>query len=115
MAVTRRQFLKRTIAVGAVASVGGLGNLLVPRAAHAVNNSGQLAKWIQALRGLTALGDPNGIPVLNGVPDPVFANTTLYQVTAGEFTDQLHPAISGRQGCGGIGTPPTRSSGISAA
>ncbi len=93
MAVTRRQFLKRTIAVGAVASVGGLGNLLVPRAAHAVNNSDRLAKWIQPIRGLTALGDPNGIPVLNGVADPVFANTTLYQVTAGEFTDQLHPQL----------------------
>jgi spore coat protein A len=61
--------------------------------AKAVNNSDQLAKWIQNLRGLTALGDPNGIPVLNGVPDPAFLNTTLYQVTAGEFTDQLHPAL----------------------
>ena len=61
--------------------------------ARAVNNSDQLAKWIQGLRGLTALGDPNGIPVLNGVPDPAFANTTLYQVTVGEFTDQLHPAL----------------------
>lgn len=67
------------------------------RTAYAVNNSDQLGKWIQPLRGLTALGDPNGIPVLNGIPDPVFANTTLYQVTAGEFLDQLHPNL-----------PPTR-------
>jgi spore coat protein A, manganese oxidase len=77
---------------------GGMMNLLTPRGAHAVNNSGQLAKWIQAMRGLNAgipgpLGDPNGIPVLSGVPDPAFANTTLYRVTAGEFQDQLHPAL----------------------
>lgn len=35
--------------------------------------------------------DPNGIPVLDGTPDPAFANTLKYNVTAGEFTDQLHP------------------------
>lgn len=37
--------------------------------------------------------DPAGIPVLNGTPDPAFANTTMYNVTAGEFTDTLHPAL----------------------
>lgn len=41
------------------------------------------------LRGL----GPTGIPVLAGIPDPVYANTTFYKVTAGEFTDQLHPAL----------------------
>src|SRR5512143_958165 len=92
--ITRRQFLKG-------AAIAGVGMALplkfgVP-SARAVNNSDQLAKWIQNLRGLTALGDPNGIPVLNGVPDPAFADTTLYRVTAGEFLDQLHPAL-----------PPTR-------
>ncbi len=87
---TRREFVKRTAVAGA--GIALLSKFGVP-SAKAVNNSDQLAKWIQALRGLTALGDPNGIPVLNGVPDPVFANTTLYQVTAGEFTDQLHPAL----------------------
>jgi len=35
--------------------------------------------------------DPGGIPVLDGTPDPAFANTLKYNVTAGEFTDQLHP------------------------
>ena len=88
--LTRRQFLKG-------AAVAGIGMALPLKfgvqSAKAVNNSDQLAKWIQNLRGLTALGDTSGIPVLNGVPDPVFANTTLYQVTAGEFTDQLHPAL----------------------
>jgi spore coat protein A, manganese oxidase len=91
MKVTRRQFIKTSaLAAGAVASSG---ILLKARPAAAVNNSDQLAKWIQNLRGLTALGDPSGIPVLNGVVDPVFANTTLYKVTAGEFVDQLHPAL----------------------
>ena len=31
--------------------------------------------------------------MLAGVADPVFANSTFYQVTAGEFTDTLHPAL----------------------
>ena len=43
--------------------------------------------------GASPPSGPAGIPVLNGVPDPVFPNTTLYQVTVGEFTDQLHPAL----------------------
>jgi spore coat protein A, manganese oxidase len=92
--LTRRQFVKRTALAGAGLLV--LSKFGVP-SARAANNSNQLAKWIQNLRGLTALGDPNGIPVLSGVPDPVYANTTLYQVTAGEFLDQLHPDL-----------PPTR-------
>jgi spore coat protein A, manganese oxidase len=45
------------------------------------------------LRGLTALGDPNGIPVAAGIPDPVFPNTTLYEITLGEFVDVLHPGL----------------------
>jgi len=35
--------------------------------------------------------DPNGIPVLDPVNDPHFANTSLYNITAGEFQDILHP------------------------
>jgi spore coat protein A len=52
-----------------------------------------LPKWAMPLRGLTALGDPNGIPVASAVPDPVFANTNLYEITLGEFVDTLHPAM----------------------
>jgi len=37
--------------------------------------------------------DPAGIPVLNGTADPFFAKTTMYDVAAGEFTDQLHPGM----------------------
>ena len=104
--ISRRQFIKTSaLAAGAVASSG---ILLKARPAYAVNNSDQLAKWIQGLRGLTALGDPNGIPVLNGVPDPVFANTTLYQVTAGEFTGSASSGAGHPPGFGATGTPPTR-------
>lgn len=49
------------------------------------------------VHNLTVLGDPNEIPVLNGVPNPVFPNTNMYRVTAGEFLEQLHPQL-----------PPTR-------
>jgi spore coat protein A len=82
---------------GAYLAAGGAGSLLWPRNARAVNNSDQLAKWIHNIRGLTALGDPDGIPVFTGQDDPAYSNTTLYQVTVGEFMDQLHPAL-----------PPTR-------
>jgi spore coat protein A len=37
--------------------------------------------------------DTAGIPVLDGTPDPAFANTLKYNVTASEFTDQLHPGM----------------------
>jgi spore coat protein A, manganese oxidase len=90
VAITRRRFL-------GVSAVTGAG-LLLPwkfgaRPAHAVAQTPNLTKWIQPLRGLTALGDPNGIPVLGSSPDPVFANTNMYNITAGEFTDQLHPQL----------------------
>jgi spore coat protein A len=90
MKTTRREFLKRTALAGAGFAVyGRLGTHSV----YAAANSGNLRKWIQPLRGL----GPTGIPVMAGAVDPVFANATFYQVTAGEFEDQLHPDL-----------PPTR-------
>jgi spore coat protein A, manganese oxidase len=86
MKITRRQFLKGTAAVGvgmALPLKFGVGK------AHAFAQSPQLTKWIQPIRGL----GPSGIPVMNGVPDPVFANTKYYQITVGEFMDQLHPQL----------------------
>jgi len=109
MNVTRRQFLK-----GATAA--GIG-LALPlqfgvRKAHAAvfANSPQLTKWIQPIRNLDilsrAVGNPVGIQTIipngllglpgTGVADPVFnaiTPTTYFQVTAGEFTDQLHPDL----------------------
>jgi len=94
---SRREFVKRTAVAGA--GVALLSRYALP-SAKAVNNSDQLAKWIQPMRGLNVpgipggpLGDPNGIPVLSGTPDPVFADTTMYRVTCGEYQDQLHPAL----------------------
>jgi len=84
--LTRREFVKRTAVAGA--GVALLSKYAVP-SAKAVNNSDQLQKWIQAMRGL----GPGGIPVLSGQRDHVFRNTTFYQVTAGEFQDQLHPSL----------------------
>jgi len=84
--LTRRTLLK--------ASAVGLGATMLPikfmkGQAWAVANSMQLTKWSQPLRGL----GPTGIPVLSSVPDPAFPNTNYYQVTAGEFTDQLHGSL----------------------
>src|SRR6516162_278382 len=81
MKTTRRNFIKITALSGAA--------LALPRFAWAVANSDRLTKWIQPIRVL----GPSGIPVISGIPDPVFANTTLNQITVGEFTDQLHPQL----------------------
>src|ERR1044071_156601 len=83
---TRRQFIKTVGAVGAgLALPWRFGTYSLQAAA----NSSNLRKWIQPLR---ALG-PAGIPVAAGVRDPFFADTTYYQITAGEFLDQLHPDL----------------------
>src|SRR5690348_13204929 len=98
---TRREFVKRTAVAGA--GVAMLSKFAVPTA-KALNNSPGLKKWIQPLRGLNypaghllgTLGyplDPNGIPVAGGIVDPVFANTTMYQLGVHEYTDQLHPSL----------------------
>ena len=83
MKTTRRRFIKITALSGVA--------LALPRFARAVANSNQLTKWRpdNPLRGL----GPNGIPVMSGIPDPVFANTTLNQITVSEFTDVLHPQL----------------------
>jgi len=87
MKITRRQFIKG-------AAVAGIGMALPLKfgvnSAHAVANSPNLQKWIQPIRGL----GPTGIPVLSSMADPGgLPNTNFYQVTVGEFTDQLHPQL----------------------
>ncbi len=85
MNYSRREFLKAAGLAGAGVMV--LSKVGVNRAYAAAANSQFLRKWIQPLREL----GPGGIPTLSSVDDPVFPNTQLYQVTAGEFLDQLHP------------------------
>jgi spore coat protein A, manganese oxidase len=86
MKITRRQFLKGAAATGvgmALPLKFGVGT------AQAFAQSPQLTKWIQPIRGLGS----TGIPVMSSIPDPVYANTNFYQITVGEFTDQLHPSL----------------------
>ena len=87
MRITRRKFMGMAATAGAamMLPVKWIGRGV----AGAVANSANLTKWIQPIRGL----GPAGIPLLSGVPDPYFANTTFNQVTAGEFQDQLHPQL----------------------
>jgi spore coat protein A, manganese oxidase len=91
MKMQRRQFLKRAAMAGASLSLSW--KLSLRSAMAAANSPRNLRKWIQPLRGL----GPDGIPVATGIPDPVFPDTTMFQITAGEFLDQLHPDL-----------PPTR-------
>jgi spore coat protein A, manganese oxidase len=94
MAITRRKFLGMTAVTGASLMMPWrFGATDASAAASTVAISPNLAKWAMPLRGLTALGDPNGIPVASAVPDPVFPNTNLYEITLGEFADTLHPAM----------------------
>ncbi len=107
MKFSRREFLKTAMMAGGVLALGGAGSLIRPRTVYAAATSPLLTKWAQAMRGL----GPAGIPVLNSVADPApaFAGAQYYQVTAGEFTDLLHPNLSAAtQDSGGTGTPPTQ-------
>lgn len=83
MKTTRRTFLKTTALSGAA--------FCLPQSARAAANSDLLTKWMPSnpMRGL----GPTGIPVMSGMADPVFPGTILNQITAGEFTDQLHPQL----------------------
>jgi spore coat protein A len=80
---TRREFIK-------VATATGVGAMLPWRRAYASAQSPSLRKFIQALPGL----GPSGIPVATSVP---YLGADYYQLTAGEYTQQLHPQL-----------PPTR-------
>ena len=86
MKITRRDFIKTSAIAGAAMAMPLKFGV---RSAFAGANSPQLDKWAWPMRGLGA----SGIPVMAGVPDPVFPGTTYYQLTAGEFTEQLHPAF----------------------
>ena len=89
MKITRRDFIKTSAIVGAGMALPMKFGVRKGYAATTAN-SPNLRKWVQPMR---TLGGPNGIPVLSGNPDPVFTNTTFYEVTVGEFSDQLHPDL----------------------
>jgi spore coat protein A len=92
----RREFLKRGAIAGAgltlplsldVASAGAMPARGI--AALPLANSDFLVKWIQPIRGL----GPTGIQLATPIPDPVMANTVMYNITASEYTDTLHPQL----------------------
>src|SRR4029450_9353844 len=76
---TRREFMK-------VAAATGVGAMLPWRRAYASAQSPSLRKFIQMLPGL----GPSGIPVATSVP---YIGADYYQLTAGEYTQQLHPQL----------------------
>jgi spore coat protein A, manganese oxidase len=94
MKITRRDFIKTSAIAGAAMAMPLKFGV---RSAFAAGNSPQLAKWQWAMRGLLfpdGSGDTNGIPVLSSIADPYFgAGTNFIQFAAGEFTEQLHPAL----------------------
>ena len=93
MEITRRKFLKGSLATGAIIASGGLGGVLfTPRNAHAFVQSPNLQKFIQPLRGIGGAG----IPVM--APDTVVQpwwqpGVTHYTIGIRQFTDQLHPSL----------------------
>jgi len=92
MKITRRQFLKGSLATGAIVAAGGMGTLLTPQRAHAFAQSPSLQKFIQPLRGIGGAG----IPVM--APDSVLQpwwqpGVTHYTIGIRQFADQLHPNL----------------------
>jgi spore coat protein A, manganese oxidase len=92
MRLSRRDFLKLSVAAGIGLSTG-MGRLLFEsRRAYAFAQSRALGKFIQPLRGVFPL-DPGGIPV--AVPDGALgvARATHYSINVHQYTDMLHPAL----------------------
>ena len=88
----RRKFVKILGAAGVAGALPLKFNLFRPgKAFGAVTwvSSPALQKFVQALPGLGA----SGIPVAAPVPDPVFPNTDFYRITAGAYTQVLHPSL----------------------
>jgi spore coat protein A, manganese oxidase len=85
MKITRRQFLKGTVAAGVVAAAPGF---LRPKAVHAFYQSPGIPLFGTTLRGV----GPGGIPV--AVPGPFPApvtGVTHYQMLISQFQDQIVP------------------------
>ncbi len=102
MKITRRQFLKGSLATGAIVAAGGVGTLLTPKKAHAFAQSPNLQKFIQALRGVGGAGIPVATPDL--VPQPWWQpGVTHYTIDIGQFTDQLHPSLPNQTRLWGYG------------
>ena len=78
MQTTRPEFLK-------VAAATGVGAVLPWRRAYASAQSPSLRKFIQMLPGFGS-----GIPVATSVP---YLGADYFQLTAGEYTQQLHPQL----------------------
>ncbi len=90
----RRKFVKILGAAGVASALPLKFNLFRPGKAFGALtwvSSPALQKFVQALPGL----GPSGIPVAAPVPDPVFPNTDFYRITAGQFTQLLHPSLPG--------------------
>jgi spore coat protein A, manganese oxidase len=86
--MNRRDFIKTSAVAGtAIAMYAGFGS----ERAYAFYQSPGLQKYIQPLRGVYPL-DPNGIPL--ALPDAFStASVDHYSLVAGQYTDQLHPAL----------------------
>jgi len=97
--ISRRKFLQISALAGAATMMPMPFRWLGSGTANAFSNSPNLSKWFDGLgaplplRGLGAGRSTNTIQVLGSTPDKGFANTNFYEVTASEFTDQLHPAL----------------------
>jgi spore coat protein A len=81
--MNRRTFLKTTAGAAAL--------MALPRRAYPFAQSPALQKYIQPLRGVYPI-DPAGIPL--ATPDAFStADVDHYSLVAGQYQDQLHPAL----------------------
>src|SRR5574341_239858 len=95
--ISRREFIR--ISAGAAGALAASGVLLTPRGAQAYAVSMPLQKFIQPMPMFGA-----GIPLAGLAPTQPYAGVDYYQLTAGVFRQQLHPALPASTQSGVPGT-----------
>jgi len=94
---TRREFLKTSLVAGTALALfrGSEGKI------WAYAQSPKLRKFVAPLPGL----GPTGIPVATPATNSAWPGADFYQLSAQQYTQQMHPDLPIRRTCGATSIP----------